>query len=148
MKKVFYLMIMLVALVGMMVMFSTKSMAAMAPEYAGISIEKGSANNVTYETGGVGIEERAAMNQSIHNYNLRLVFATMKGWYLAAIPVQIRTPDGKVLLNTTSNGPWFWAKLPAGQYEVMASYDKKQEVHKIDVGKTPQSVEFTWHNAK
>ena len=150
MKNILYFMIMFGTLVGMTLMYSTKGMAATMPqgEFAGINIEKGTANGVTYETGGVGLEERAAMNESLHHYNLRLVFANAKGWYLSAVPVQIQTPDGKVLLSKKSNGPWFWAKLPAGQYEVMASYDKKQEVHKIDVGKTPQSVEFTWHNAK
>jgi hypothetical protein len=148
MKKVLYFMVIVVAMIGMTLMFSTKSMAAMMPESAGTTIEKGSANNVSYETGGVGIEERAAMDQSMHNYNLRLVFATMKGWYLASIPVQIQTPEGKVLLSKESNGPWFWVKLPAGQYEVVASRGNKKEVHKVEVGKTPQSVEFTWKQPK
>jgi hypothetical protein len=150
MKKAFHVMVMVVAVVGMMLMFSTKSMAASMPagEFAGISIEKGSVNNVTYETGGVGIEERAAMDKSVKDYNLRLVFATMKGLYLAGVPVQIKTPDGKVILNKQSNGPWFWAKLPAGTYEVMASYNNKKEVHKVDLSKGPQSVEFTWKQAK
>jgi hypothetical protein len=146
MKKVFHLVIMIVAVTGMMLMFSTKSMAVTMPagEYAGISIEKGSTNNVTYESGGVGIEERAAMQQSMHNYNLRLVFANMKGWYLASVPVQIKNGEGNVVLKKESNGPWFWANLPAGNYEVTASLNNKQEVHKVDVGHAPQNVEFTW----
>jgi hypothetical protein len=150
MKRILYFVTMVIAFVGMMLVFSTKSMAAAMPEgvFAGISIEKGNVNNVKYETGGVGLEERAAMQKSMKGYNLRLTFATMKGLYLASVPVQIKGADGKVLLSKESNGPWFWVNLPAGQYEVVASYDKKQEVHKVDVGKAPQSVEFTWKRAK
>ena len=117
-------------------------------EYAGITIEKGHAKDVAYETGGVGIEERAAMQKSMKDYNVRLVFANTKGWYLSSIPVQINGTGGKVILNKESNGPWFWVKLPQGSYEIVASCGNKQEVHKIDVGKTPQSVEFTWNLAK
>jgi hypothetical protein len=70
-------------------MYSGQSMAAKAPtgEFAGISTEKGNVNGVTYESGGVGIEERAAMDRSMHAYDLRLVFANTKGWDLAYIPV-------------------------------------------------------------
>jgi hypothetical protein len=150
MKKIFYFMAMVAALVGMTLMFSTKSMAAMAPtdEFAGITIEKGHAKDVAYETGGVGIEERATMQKSMKDYNVRLVFANTKGWYLSSVPVQINGTDGKVLLKEESNGPWFWVKLPQGSYEIVASYGNKQEVHKIDVGKTPQNVEFMWNLAK
>jgi hypothetical protein len=150
MKKVFYLMVMVAALFGMTLMFSTKSVAAMAPtgEFAGITIEKGHVGNVTYETGGVGLEERAAMQKSIKDYNVRLVFANTKGWYLSSIPVQIKGTDEKVLLNKESNGPWFWVSLPQGSYEIVASRGNKQEVHKIDVSKAPQNIEFTWNQAK
>jgi hypothetical protein len=150
MKKLSDFIIMAVASVGMMLMFSTARAEASMPavHFAGVTIEKGSVNNVTYETGGVGIEERAAMQEGIKGYDLRLVFATTKGYYLASIPVQIKTPDGKVLLSEKSNGPWFWAQLPAGQYEVVASYKNKEEMHKVDVGTTPQSVEFTWKQAQ
>jgi hypothetical protein len=150
MKKVFYLMIMVAALAGMMLMFSTKSMAATMPEgeFAGTNIEKGSVNNVTYETGGVGLEERAAMQKSMKAYNVRLTFSTTKGAYVADIPVEIKTLKGKVVLTKASNGPWFWVNLPAGQYEVVASYDNKKEVHKIDVSKAPQRIKFSWKHVK
>jgi hypothetical protein len=150
MKRILYFVSMVVAFVGMMLIFSTKTMAATMPEgeFAGITIEKGNVNNVKYETGGVGLEERSAMQKSMKDYNLRLTFATMKGLYLASVPVQIKAADGKVLLSKESNGPWFWVNLPAGQYEVVASYDKKQEVRKVDLSKSPQRVEFTWKRAK
>jgi hypothetical protein len=142
--------IMNLALICMILVFSGKSMAAMIPsgEFAGISIQKGSANHVMYQTAGVGLEERAAMLKGIEGYSLRLVFATTKGLYLAAIPVQIRTPEGKVTLSKESNGPWFWVNLPAGKYEVVASYKNIKRVLKVDMGMTPQSLELAWKGAR
>ena len=150
MKKVLSIMIVNVALICMILMFSGESMAARMPsgEVAGITIQKGSANHVMYQTGGVGIEERAAMLKGIEEYSLRLVFATTKGLYLAAIPVQIRTPEGKVTLSKESNGPWFWVNLPAGKHEVVASYKNIKRVLKVDMGMTPQSVELAWKRAR
>ena len=150
MKKVFFFIMMVAASVGMMLMSSTESMAAPMPasEFAGITIQKGTMNNMPYETGGVGLEERAAMKGSIDDYNVRLIFATRKGLYLDSIPVQIKTLDGKVLLSKESNGPWFWVKLPAGRYEVSATYNDKKEVLKVDAGMSPRSVEFAWKGAK
>jgi hypothetical protein len=150
MKRVLSIMIMNVALICMILMFSGKSMAAMMPsgEFAGIAIERGSANHVMYQTGGVGIEERAAMLKGVKDYSLKLIFATTKGLYLAAIPVQIKTPEGKVILSKESNGPWFWVNLPTGKYEVVASYKNLKRVLKVDMGITPQSVELAWKPAR
>jgi hypothetical protein len=150
MNKISHIIMIAFVVTAVTLMYSAVGMAASMPtgEFAGASIEKGSANGVTYQTGGVGIEERAAMDHSIHAYNLRLVFANTKGWDLSSIPVQIKAADGKVVLNQESSGPWFWVNLPPGTYEVAASYNKQTEVHKVEVGKTPQSVEFTWNQVK
>ncbi len=150
MKRILYFVTMVVAFVGMMLVFSTKTMAATMPEgeFAGVTIEKGKMNNVVYETGGVGLEERTAMQKSMKGYNLRLTFATMKGSYLSSVPVQIKTADGKIVLDKESNGPWFWAKVPSGKYDVTASYGNKKETRQVDVSKGAQRVEFTWKQAK
>jgi hypothetical protein len=150
MKNMFYVMIMGATMIAMILIPSARGSAAMMPtdEFAGISIEKGTLNNVPYETGGVGIDERAAMQKSKKDYNLRLIFATTKGLYLASVPVQIKSRSGEVVLSMDSNGPFFWVKLPAGQYEVMATYNGKQEIHKVDVSAGHKKVEFTWKRAE
>ena len=147
MNKISHIIMIVIVAGALTLLYSAKGMAATTPtgEFAGVSIQKGSANGVTYETGGVGIEERAAMDHSIHAYDLRLVFSNTKGWDLASIPVQIKSADGKVLLSEEANGPWLWVNLPPGSYVVSATYKNHTEVHRVNVAKTPQSVEFTWH---
>jgi uncharacterized protein (DUF2141 family) len=147
MNKISHIIMIVIVAAALTLMYSAQSMAAKTPtgEFAGISIEKGNVNGASYESGGVGIEERAAMDHSIHAYDLRLVFANTKGWDLGHVAVLIKASDGTVLLSKESNGPWFWVNLKPGTYEVMVSHNGDREVHKVVVGKRPQSVEFTWN---
>jgi hypothetical protein len=55
----------------------------------------------------------------------RLEFAAPSGAYLGDVQVTIAKPDGNVVVDAPSKGPWFMTKLPAGSYKVeVAGYDK------------------------
>jgi hypothetical protein len=84
----------------------------------------------------------------IMNVALICMILVFSGEGLAAIPVQIRTPEGKAILSKESNGPWFGVNLPAGKYEVVASYKNIKRVLKVDMGMTPQSLELAWKGAR
>lgn len=73
-----------------------------------------------YMTGGVGEEEREAMEAIARRegFNLKLVLATREGTYLAGVPLRISSPDGTLRLEATAEGPWLYARLPAGEYRV------------------------------
>jgi hypothetical protein len=147
MKKIYF--VFLVGLVSAALTLALSANSAMAtmvtgPAGSGIMIEEGTQNDVPYQTGGVGIEERTAMMQNVKDYNLRVVFATEKGLYLAYIPVEIRTPGGKTVLKMKSNGPWLFVKLPAGEYEIGASYHNQEKSLKAHIEKGPQMVELNW----
>lgn len=77
---------------------------------------------------GVGLEERTARSQ----YSLLLSFSEARGPYLANIAVEIKDAGGKLLLRTTSEGPWLYVKLPAGDYKVTATRSNG-EVRAADV---------------
>lgn len=66
---------------------------------------------------GVGIAERTVHKE----YSVLLMFAEVKGPYLANIAVEIKDAEGKVVLDAPSVGPWLFAKLPAGDYKVVAT---------------------------
>jgi hypothetical protein len=147
MKKIYFVFLIGLVSAGLCLVFAANgTMAAMVtgPAGSGIMIEEGTKDTVPYESGGVGIEERAVMKQNINNYNLRLILATDKGLYLAYIPVEIRTPGGKTVFKMKSNGPWLFVKLPEGEYEVMASYKNQEKTWKTQIGMSPQTVELTW----
>ena len=107
--------------------------------------KEGSINGVKYLTGGVGLDERAAMQKTAKgNYNLQLVFAETTGPYLADIKVGIQGMDGKKLVDMSTKGPWFFVELPTGQYTVTVTHDGKSEVRHLDVAKNFQRVIFSW----
>lgn len=97
--------------------------AAVAPQppIASAGDQPRTANGIAYVSGGVGLAERAALEKIAKNYNLRLVFATKSGSYLADVRVTVSGPQGKSLFSTTAQGPWLFVKLPAGKYQVSAT---------------------------
>jgi hypothetical protein len=104
------------------------------------------ANGITYVSGGVGADEEAAMQQMRPQYRLRLLFAVEgRGEYLADIPVTIAGPKGDTVLQTTAQGPLFYANVPAGSYRVTAARDGQAITRTVSVPKTGGVEErFYW----
>jgi hypothetical protein len=85
---------------------------------------------VQYFCGGVGADERRAMQALEPQANLKLLFVTVKrGGYLADAAVTIS--DGKATrFSAVADGPVCLLQLPAGKYRVTA-----------DIGGTRRSVQ-------
>jgi hypothetical protein len=147
MKKI-YLVTLIGSISALMTLAFTKggfpAEMAMGPSESGAMIEKSVEKTVPYETGGVGIEERAAMKQNMSKYNLRLIFATSKGQYLASIPVEIKDQQGKMVFRMETKGPWLFLNLPAGQYDITALYENKELNWRTRIEKGPETVILTW----
>lgn len=93
---------------------------------SGIDTEK-SSEGTSFMSGGVGLEERQKMIAMAKGYDLKLAFADRRGEYLSDVQVTINDADGKQVLNTTTAGPWLYAELPQGKYDVKASFDGRAE---------------------
>ena len=92
--------------------------------------------------GGVGAEERAAMQDKAAQYNLQLTFARRgSGEYLSAVKVTIRDARAATVLDTTASGPWLFARLPAGEYSVAAQADGQTLTQKLSI---PASGRRDW----
>ena len=78
--------------------------------------------SVRYLCGGIGFGEREALSAmaSQEKMNLKLVFAERSREFLSAVPVKLTNASGAVVLNVTTDGPWLFAKLPAGEYHYRA----------------------------
>ena len=102
---------------------------------------------VLFVSGGVGEEERQEIGKLSPGWSLELLFAT-KGspnQYLADVKVQITDSDGKVVLDTVSQGPFLLAKMPPGRYTVSADSDGTVKRQTIQVtGAKPHRVVFLW----
>jgi len=106
------------------------------------------AGAITYLSGGVGQDQADAIRHAAPSYPLELEFvakAKPKDEFLAAVKVRIMNAHDKMVLDTTSDGPFLLARLPAGKYKVSAEHDGKTEHRTVDiVAHEHRRVVFEW----
>jgi hypothetical protein len=96
-------------------------------------------------SGALHPEEREVMMQSYADYNLHLAFAHATGGYLADVAVAIHSADGRLLWSGISEGPFFFAQLPSGHYQVTVEFDGNAVTKKVQVGLLPGPMHhFRW----
>ncbi|MDD5266481.1 MAG: carboxypeptidase regulatory-like domain-containing protein [Methylococcales bacterium] len=119
------------------------SLSSIAEESA---IQPQTQGKVTFVTGGVGIDERNALDASRANYNLSLLFSVKgTGDYLSDVKIRITDLKGNVFLETVSDGPKLFAKLPPGRYIVIVDLNGETYRKTVSVrGKHNTSLYFTW----
>jgi hypothetical protein len=102
-------------------------------------------SGVTYVSGGAGTEAIDRLRSMEKEFNLKLVFALKSGAYLADVKVTVVDAANNVVLDTKAEGPWLLARLPAGTYQVNASYGTLVERRAVTVGAaTLSTVELRW----
>jgi hypothetical protein len=103
---------------------------------------------VTYLSGGIGLDQQAAMKQAANEYPLELEFLESGGPYAVfAADVQVTITDrtGKVVLDARSNGPFMLARLPDGQYTISAENTGRVETRRVIVERGKhRTVVFEW----
>ena len=106
-----------------------------------------SQGEVTFISGGVGIEEREALDATRANYNLSLLFSEQSGNYLSDVTVRITDSNKNVSLETVAvGGPKLFAKLPPGRYIVTAEARGQTLQKTVTVKNNHQpAVSFVWH---
>lgn len=103
------------------------------------------AGGVSYVSGGVGTTSIDRLAALARDFNLKLVFALKSGDYVSDVKVTIANAAGKTLVDTTSEGPWLMAKLPAGNYKIAATFAGNAEKRTIAVGaEKMKTVDFRW----
>lgn len=103
-------------------------------------------DGVRYVAGGIGTEGREAMAAMRRDFNLALTFAVLRtGNYVADVDVELRDARGKRVLAARADGPWLYAKLPAGIYQVRARYGEASQARKVTVRDTgTAALYFYW----
>lgn len=102
-------------------------------------------SGVPYVSGGVGAESLDQLGTLARQFNLKLVFALKSGDYVSDVKVSIADLKGKTFLDSTSEGPWFYTKLPAGNYQVVATFAGKPIKRQVTVDSAKLStVDFRW----
>ena len=109
-----------------------------------------SSDDVTYVTGGVGKDERAAIEATKSDYNLYVLSARAHGEFVGDTRSTItRTlaDETEEMLNVES-GPLLYVRLPQGNYTLMAQLGEQSKTQKFTVsakGK-PSIIRLSWKN--
>ncbi|MGE3624428.1 MAG: hypothetical protein AB7H77_11235 [Bdellovibrionales bacterium] len=100
--------------------------------------------NVRYITGGIGDEERDALNSVKQRYNLHVTSTNMQGEFNGSTQIIVRDRQDNTTLKVDA-GPLFYADLPAGSYTVEAVNGGQKKEQKISLaqGKSA-SLYFRW----
>ncbi len=93
-----------------------------------------SGDDLVVVTGGVGVEERTALDAERDRYNLRLAFAEKSGQYVAAVRVRLTTADGREVYAGETEGPFMLARLAPGRYRLEAEYQGARQARTLTVG--------------
>lgn len=82
-----------------------------------------SPTGVAYVSGGVGHDEQQALQARRADHSFWLTTAVRRtGAHLSGVLVRIREADsGLLVLDHRMDGPWLFAKLPVGRYEIEAT---------------------------
>jgi len=91
------------------------------------------AGEIAYISGGVGKPEREQLQALEKEFNLKLVFAQANGKYVANVRVVVSDAKGRKLLEHVANGPFFMARLPAGEYSIAATFAGSTQTRKVEV---------------
>ncbi len=113
-----------------------------------VSHEGRSSDDVSYVTGGVGKDERAAIEASKADYNLYVLSASTSGEFVGDTRVVItRTGAGEAeeVLNVDS-GPLLYVRLPAGSYKLVASLGDvtKEQTFTVNAKGKPSTIRLSW----
>jgi hypothetical protein len=101
--------------------------------------------DVTYITGGIGDEERTALESVSRDYNLHITSAGTNGAYTGDTTLAIYDRLGNQVL-MREVGPLFYASLPPGKYTISAENgDGARQNHTIKVSENQAAnIKFLW----
>jgi hypothetical protein len=102
--------------------------------------------DVSFTSGGVGLDESRALLREQAHWPLSLRFTGPTADYLADVHVRIVDSHGGEVLGTDAKGPYMLVKLNPGSYTVFAKYKDQEQKHSVTVaGNGKAKVAFHWN---
>jgi hypothetical protein len=107
-------------------------------------IDEGTISGVRYQAGGIGKDDRKEMAKMSGDYNIKLVFTTAMGKYVAGVDVTIQDASGNAAFEYTCPGPWLYVDLEKGAYKVVADFNGVEKSTMIDAGMSAKRYVIQW----
>jgi hypothetical protein len=121
------------------------ALLAGAGALSAVALEVHRDRDVYWVSGGVGADERDEMVMALPDANLKLLTAAEKsGAFLSAVEVVLRDAGGRPVLETSLDGPWLLARLPPGEYALVATYGGRREIRTFTVPATGRREIFLY----
>jgi len=101
-------------------------------------------------SGGIGTEERTALERLSGRFTLCTEWAQSGRPYLAGATLEVTRRDGLLRWRGDDLGPWWCAALPAGDYRLVATgtplveYPPQERQITIKKATRPQRLTFLW----
>jgi hypothetical protein len=116
--------------------------SAISTDSAGMA--SSASSNVPIVSGGIGFDSQQAIAARQREFNLKLLFTLTEGNYVSNVNVQIQDAGGRTVAQHEAQGPFMLAKLPGGTYNVVATYEGKQQSRRINVAGGMKTEHFRW----
>ena len=102
--------------------------------------------DVSFVSGGVGLDESKALRQAESQWPLSLRFTGPSAEFLADVRVRVVDAHNSEVLNTTSRGPYMLVRLRPGHYTVHAQYKDQDQSKAVTVpAKGTVKSAFYWN---
>lgn len=102
--------------------------------------------DLTFVTGGVGLDESQALRAAAPHWPLAMRFTGSGSDYLADVHVQIADAKGNAVLQADSRGPYMLVKLRPGHYTVKATYEDHEETRSVTLRRgSHEKLDFSWN---
>jgi len=102
--------------------------------------------DVSFVSGGVGLDESTALRRAQHQWPLSLRFTGPGSEYVSDVHVQIADSKGATVLDATAQGPYMLVRLRPGRYTIHASHGDEHRSQAVNVrGNGSARASFVWH---
>lgn len=118
-------------LAGLAMLFLWAAFAPAKAETLELGVQAQAA--VPFLSGGVGGEARAELEAVSSQYRLRVVDSTTDGAFASGVQLRLKNSEGRVVLDTRTDGPILLANPPAGRYTLESSFQGQLKTQQIEV---------------
>jgi len=102
---------------------------------------------VGFVTGGIGDDERAAIQAASKHYNLHVTNTSAVHAFVGESEITILSATGQEMLRVTS-GPLLYAQMPAGKYTLNATRGEQTQSKPFTIsGKKRSTMQLIWETA-
>ena len=131
------------------VMLNATSVAPAPIDSAGVQVQPVQQNGITYLSGGIGVDEAQAIEQS-KGYNLHMMFSVgVDNKFIPDVNVTVQSASGQTVLTLDEAGPLVYVQLPPGKYTVRATRNGEERRDNADVGSgAARNLVFHWNGGE